>query len=170
MPRHLPPLFDPGQFSFDAVEHDLLEGFEFPQVTFTPFDFGDVGGGEVEQSHLRYFERTGDYTFRLNFGAVFNDLLSAMGTHLPVDFVRNFHETTQRGVSAADLPLRFRFDFTIFEGRPYAVPVRTPVFDLTEHLEAARQHWFVPVMRALLLVLICVHFILSMFNIVFRIS
>jgi len=80
------------------------------------------GEGEKEKSELNYFDRTGDFTVSLKFENVFNDLLDAVGAHLPVDFARQLYQSMQGGVSAAELPLKFRFNFTLFEGQSYAVP------------------------------------------------
>ena len=168
--REVPPLEKLEDFTFERPEYETLEGFELPRGRFAPYDFGEEEENDVKKSELTYFERTGDYGIRLKFDAVFNDLTKAIGSHLPVDFARRFYEATSSGRSAADLPLKFGFNFTLFEGQPYAVSVRTPEFNLADYFEKARKHDFVPVMRALLLVLLCLYFVLEMFNLVFRIS
>jgi hypothetical protein len=79
------------------------------------------------------------------------------------------YETTQGGITSADVPLKFKFDFTLFEGQSYVVHLRTPELDLGGHIESARQLPIVPLMRMLLLALMCLCFVVGMFNLVFKI-
>ena len=119
---------------------------------------------------MKYFERTGDFTASLKFKEVFEDLLEAVGTHLPVDFVNRFYEETQKDLTAEPLPLKFRFDFELFEGQSYSVPVRTDEFDIGTKLDEVRQHDWVPMMRAFLLIFACLFFVMGIFNLVFKVS
>ena len=161
-----------GDLSFDGTvtpfEGKTLPGESAGSKEFEPYDFDDGEKEDSEKSDLKYFERTGDFTVSLKFKEVFEGLLDAVGTHLPVDFVKRFQEATESGATAATIPLKFKFDFTLPFGQSN-FPISTPEFDLGYYFENVRQHEFVLVMRALFLVLVCLYFVFEMFQLVFQI-
>ena len=173
---NLPALPRLGDISFDSTVTPF-SGKDFPasnteSKAFESHEFGE-GAERPERVQLYYFERTGDWTVKLIYEMLLSDLMEAAFSEIPYLFLMQYRDAVcdLYGANSVQpfLPLKFKFDFILFEGTSYAVPFRTPEFDLGSRIEEVRQQPFIPIMRAILLVLLSLYYVLEIFELFFRI-